>query len=157
MYKYICVLLFALMVFFSTSVKAEDMSEVEFEVNHVAKGFEKFKEKALLFFKFSKDDKYKYQKFLLEKRLAELKYVIDSKEWDPIETTSSRYTSYLGRFHDSVVKSNLKGVNEEVLSIYERHGKVLRELQKNFEFEGGWWLLLQHDINSTKIFSEKLK
>lgn len=130
-------------------------AKVETRVDHIANVFEKLGEKVALFFKFSKEEKYNYNKFLLEKRLAELKYVIDSKEWTPVEETSSRYATYLGNFNGFVIKNNLKDKEEEILGIYKRHGMVLEEMQKNFEFESGWWLLLQHDINSTKIFSSQ--
>ncbi len=143
--------------FVSGSVVLADNPSLETEVNHVANVVEKLKEKVTLIFKFSKEDKFNYQKFLLEKRLAELKYIIDGKEWTPVEETSSRYATYLGKFTGFVAKGNLKDKKEEILSMYERHSKVLEELQKNFEFESGWWLLLQHDINSTKIFSTQVK
>lgn len=134
-----------------------ELPKVEVQVDHVANIFEKLKEKITFFFKFSKKDKFNYQKFILEKRLAELKYVVDSKEWQPIEETSSRYATYLGKFNEFVLKSNLGNKKEEILKVYDRHGKILEELQRNFKFESGWWLLLQHDINSTKIFSEQIK
>lgn len=126
------------------------------EVDHVANIVEKFKEKMTSFFKFSKEDKFNYQKFLLEKRLAELKYVVDSKEWQPIEETSSRYATYLGNFTGFVVNNKLSNKKEEVLNMYNRHQKILEEFGRNFEFESGFWLLLQHDINSTKIFSSQI-
>lgn len=129
---------------------------VEVEVDHVANIFEKLGEKITLFFKFSKDGKFNHQKFLLEKRLAELKYVVDSKEWDPVEETSSRYATYLGNFTYFVIKNNLKDKKDEVLSTYQRHSQVVEGLQKNFEFNSGWWMLLEHDINSTKIFSTQI-
>lgn len=154
-------LLFFCLVFSSRNVAFAQASQeevrLELEVDHVANVIEKFKEKVTLFFKFSKEDKFNYQKFLLEKRLAELKYIVDSKEWNPVEETSSRYATYLGKFTGFIVESNLKGKKEEILSMYGRHKLVLEELQKNFEFESGWWLLLQHDINSTEIFSSQLR
>ena len=130
--------------------------QVEVQVDHVANVIEKFNEKVTLFFKFSKEDKYNYQKFLLEKRLAELTYIIGNENWDPIEETSSRYATYLGNFNKFVLSNDLKDKKEEVLSIYQRHGGILEELQMNFEYDSGWWLLLQHDINSTRIFTNQI-
>lgn len=151
-----CLLIFLLSLASQSLILAQE-PKVEIQVKHIANVIEKLTEKVTSLFKFSKEDKFNYQKFLLEKRLAELKYVVDSKEWTPVEETSSRYATYLGKFTTFVAKSNLKDKKEEILSIYERHSKVLEELQKNFEFESGWWLLLQHDINSTEIFSRQIK
>lgn len=130
--------------------------KVEVEVDHVAGDFEKLNEKIALFFRFSKEDKYKYQKFLVEKRLAELKYIVDSKDWDPVEVTSSRYATYLGNFNNFILENKLGNKKNELISMYERHSRILEELKRNFERDSGWWILLQHDINSTRIFSEQL-
>ena len=150
-------LLLVLPLFFSSVVYAQETLNAEVQVNHVANVFEKFQEKVVGFLKFSNGDKYKYKKFILEKRLAELEYVIEGKkDWTPIEETSSRYSTYLGKFNDFFIESNLSDKKTEVLDMYVRHAKLLEELQKNFEFESGWWLLLQHDINYTKIYSDKV-
>lgn len=151
-------LLFSLVFFVVniSSAQAVDEPKVDFEVNHVANVVEKFKEKISLFFNFSNEGKLKYQKFLLETRLAELKYVIDSKEWDPVEETSSRYATYLSKFSEFVEKSNFKDQKGEILSIYDRHEKIIEALQRNFEYDSGWWLLLQHDRNLLKMFSAQL-
>lgn len=156
--KRLVLFLFSLFVLFfaSGNIALADSPNLKVEVNHIANVFEKLGEKVTLFFKFSKEGKAHYQEYLLEKRLAELKWVVDSKEWDPVEETSSRYATYLGNFSEFVIKNNLKDKKDEVLSTYERHEKVLEELQRNFEYDGGWWLLLQHDRNSTKIFSTKI-
>lgn len=137
--------------------ESQTETKTKVEVDHVANVLEKFREKVTLFFKFSKEDKYSYQKFLLEKRLAELKYVIDTKQGNLIEETSSRYSTYLGNFTDFVIKNKLTSKKEEILKMYEEHQKILDTLQINFEFESGFWLLLQHDINTVKIFSEQIK
>lgn len=154
----IILLLFSL-AFFALNIsfaQAADEPKVDFKVNHVANVIEKFKEKISLFFNFSNDGKLKYKEFLLEKRLAELKYVVDSKEWDPVEETSSRYATYLGKFNETLAKSNLKDQKEEILNMFNRHEKVVEALQRNFEYDSGWWLLLQHDRNLLKMFSAQL-
>lgn len=134
-----------------------DSPKVEVEVNHVASIVEKFKERVTLFLKFSKEDKFNYQKFLLEKRLAELKYIIDGDNWDPIEETSSRYATNLGNFNNFVVNGKLSNNKTEILNTYERHSKIIEELQRNFEFNSAFWMLLEHDINTIKIFSSKIQ
>lgn len=148
---YVCLVL-SLILTTRNTVFAEEV-ELETKATHIANVFEKLGEKVTLFFKFTKDSKFSYQKFLLEKRLAELKYVVDSKEWQPVEETSSRYATYLSKFNDFVQKNNLAASKkDEITQLYLRHGKILEKLQQNFEYDGGWWLLLQHDINLLKQF-----
>lgn len=145
-------------MFFQTNFAlAQDTPKVELEVNHIANVFEKFKEKATLFFNFSKDSKLNYEKYLLEKRLAELKYVVDSKEWQPVEETSSRYATYVSKFSENAIKNASKEKKEEIVGILERHEKIIEALQRNFEYDSGWWLLLQHDRNLLKMFSDRIK
>lgn len=136
---------------------AQDDVKPEVNVTHIANILEKFQEKVTLFFKFSPNAKYDYNKYLLEKRLGELEYVINSDNWDPIEETSSRYSTNLGNFNDYVINNKLTDKKDEVLNIYTRHKKILERLQKKFDFETGFWLLLQHDINSTDIFTKKIQ
>jgi len=128
---------------------------IKFEVNHIANVFEKAGEKINLFFKFSKEAKASYEQYLLEKRLAELKYVIDVKDGTLIEETSSRYTTYAGKLNQYIVENGI-GNKEDLFDMYKRHEGVLSELQKNFEFESGFWLLLQHGINTAKTSQQEL-
>lgn len=134
-----------------------DSPSVEIEVDHVANVLEKFKEKVTLFFKFSNEAKIDYQKYLLEKRLAELKYVVDGPEWDPVEETSSRYATYVSKFSESAIKNASSEKKVDILNTITRHEKIIEALQRNFEYDGGWWLLLQHDRNLIKMYSDKLK
>ena len=127
------------------------------EVNHVANVVEKLQEKLNLFLKFSKDDKADYQKYLVEKRLAELKYVIDTKQGNLVEETTSRYTTYLGNYSSFVIKNKLINKKENILSMYNNHQKILEQLQNAFEPGSVFQMLLQHDINTIKLFSTQIK
>lgn len=155
--KWLVLILFIYIFFTDVSHVFAQSPQVTVKVNHVATVLEKFQEKVTLFFKFSKNDKYNFQKYLLEKRLAELKYVIDNNDWDPVEETSSRYATYLGNFTDFVLKNRLSDKKRDVLETYERHEQILEDLHKKINIDSGWWLLLQHDINLTKIYGEQIK
>lgn len=127
------------------------------EVTRTADLRDRLWEKINLFFKFSQKDKIDYQQQLTEKRLAELKYVIDSDKGDMIEETSSRYSSYLGNLSESVVKDKMTNKKQELLTMLESHAKVLDSLINQMEVESGFWLLLKHDINYVKIYSDQIK
>lgn len=125
--------------------------------DHYANVLERFKERITLFFKFSNEDKLVYQQELADKRISELVYIISAGEGDPIEELSSRYGSHIGRLTDFAVNNKLSGKKDGLLKMYDTHLKVLNNIQMNFEFESGWWLLLQHDINIVTTSQNRVK
>jgi len=127
------------------------------EVNHIAQGFEKVWEKIILFSKFSKKSKLTYWEHLVEKRLAEVKYVLVSNQINSLEPTTSRYSTYLGRLSEFALKHKIVDKKDELLKIYSEHQQILADLQKDFEFNCGWWIMLENDINVNKIFTEKVQ
>ncbi|MDO8503259.1 MAG: DUF5667 domain-containing protein [bacterium] len=137
--------------------QADTPSDPGLVVDHVAGGVEKVKEKLTLFFNFKKEDKARYRQYLTEKRLAELKYVVDTNQIDSIEPVASRYSTYAGLLTNFVVKEEIKTKRDDLLTMFERHRQIVEELQKGFKFESGWWLMLQHNINVTKLSSDQLK
>lgn len=150
-------LFLTVVLFASGSMTLVEGTKFETEVSHVANVVEKFQEKVTLFFKFSKEEKYKFQKFLVDKRLSELKYVVDSKQGNLIEETTSRYSTYLGNFSEFVINKKLISKKEDILKMFETHAKILETLQENYESESVFRMLIQHDINTIKIFSDKIK
>lgn len=156
--KHIAIFLFFSFLLFATFIKTAWADELQpkVKVDHIANVFEKLKEKVTLFFKFSTDDKFNYHQSLAEKRLAELKYVIESKQGNLIEETSSRYSTYLGSFTDFTIENKLSNKEEELIKMLEEHQKILETLN-NFEYESGFWMLMMHDINATKIYSTKAR
>lgn len=131
-------------------------AKLNFEVNRVAGVFEKVPEKLNLLFKFNKVNKANYLEYLTEKRLAEVSYVIKAKDFNSIEATASRYSTYLGNLINFVIANKIASKKGELLLMFARHAEILTELQKNFDYDSGWWLATQHPINVTKIFSDKI-
>lgn len=127
------------------------------QVEQVANLRDRILERITLFFKFNPSSNEEYQSQLVEKRLAEVKYVVDSNNWDPIEETSSRYSSYLGRLTKFVIDHKMTNKKDDLLKMYKRHEQVLEQLVKNFEYNSGFWLLLQHDINANKIYQQQIQ
>lgn len=137
-------------------VQAQD-SSTTIKVDHVAGGLEKVMEKVTLFLKFNKEAKTDYYQYLLEKRLAEISYVIGANNIDMVEPTASRYTTYIGVMADYMIANKVSDKKDQVTAEFGRHRKVLMDLQGKFKHDSGWWLAIQHDINSTNDFTEKLK
>ena len=124
--------------------------------DHVAIGFEKIKEKITLFSNFSKSGKTKYQIVLTEKRLAELKYAVDSGQTDLVEPTSSRYATYVGKLTNYIIKNNQVSFQKELNSLFEMHKGTLEIMRNKFIYDSAWWLMLQQDIDTVNIFQIKL-
>lgn len=162
MYKVITIFSIFLLLSFGIldNVRAQEQTESnspEVKVDHLAGRFEKLQEKLTLFFKFNKKDKVRYYQYLSEKRLAELYYVIQTSQIDSVEETASRYSTYIGTLTNFMVSKNVKEDKDSLINMFDRHIKIIEGLQKKFKFESGWWLAIQHDINSAKLFSDKIR
>lgn len=147
----------------TTSVNANTQFEASSSYNptqqadHITNNFEKLKEKITLFFKFDKKQKSTYQRELVEKRLAELDYVIKNKQWDYIEDVTSRYSTYLGNYINFVEKNKITNDKEQLLNILNGHKNFIEKIQTKFEYGSGWWIYIEHDINVIKMSIEKIK
>lgn len=126
------------------------------KVDHVANVLDRLKEKITLLFKFSNEEKVNYMQELTNKRLGELVYIMTTGEGDLIEELSSRYATYISRLSTFVEEKKIDNDKINLLKTYETHLNILNNIQQNFEFESGWWILLQHDINTVKMSQEKL-
>lgn len=142
---------------FAEEVIQESSPTSQIKVDHVANVMDRLKEKITLFFKFSITDKILYQQQLVEKRLAELKYVINDGQGDMIEEVSSRYAAYVGKFSEEVISKGTAADREKILTMYSSHSVMLETLRDHFPANSGFWLLLQHDINTIQIYTEKIK
>lgn len=126
------------------------------KVEHIANIIDRLGEKITMLFKFSDEKKLNYMQVLADKRLGELVYIMTTGEGDPIEELSSRYATHISRLATFVNEKKLNKNKYSLLKMYENHLHILNNIQQNFEFESGWWLLLQHDINTVKMSQEKL-
>lgn len=157
--KFLYIPVLALILLFSVNIATfaqENEAKLDFSVSKVESKWGKVTEKISLILKFSAQSKVDYYKYILEKRLAELTYVIESDQIDLVEPTASRYATYSGIVSDFVINKKVTTKKEELIKTFERHEKLLLQLQSKFEHDSGWWLAIQHDINNTKSFRDKL-
>ena len=119
-------------------------------------GIGKVFERANLFLRFSPDSKAGYWRKLVDRRLTELVAVVEENNLDMFEETTSRYSTYVGRYSDYILAKNLDNQKEITRKMFAKHLEILEPLRDKYEFESAWWLLLQHDINTIRIFSDKL-
>lgn len=126
-------------------------------VNRVSSRIERLGEKVALFFKFTPKDKLSYDRYLTEKRLAELKFAVDKKEFDGVEELSSRYLTYLQVLEDMTGKYNIAGENAKTVEMAKKHLEVMKSIQSNFPVNSGWWLSTQWSVDTLNGLPTKLK
>lgn len=114
-------------------------------------------ERANLIFKFSGLDRARYWQKLLDIRLAELKMEVDDENFDLVEETASRYSTYLGRYAEFVIGKKIIDQKETILDQLKVHSEVLSKLRDGFEYDSAWWLMIQHDVNTIQIFKERIE
>ncbi|MDO8619156.1 MAG: DUF5667 domain-containing protein [Candidatus Daviesbacteria bacterium] len=163
MIKTLTAFLIAVVLFFPSvnpafaQMNTSSTSAQVMRVDHVANLRDRILERITLFFKFSSDSSEQYQQELVEKRLAELKYIVDNNKGDQIEDMTSRYSTYLGRMTEYVISHKMINKKDELIQLYNRHIQVLEDLIKNFEVNSGLWMLMEHDINANKIYQQQMK
>ena len=150
-------LILANVVLVNAQAKSPQASESAMKIDRISNIRDRLFEKIALFFKFSKEDKLNYYIYLQEKRLADLNFAIDQDHGDLIEELSSRYSTYIGNMVNFAVENKISNKKDGITKMMEIHKKIIGDQQKKFPFESGFWLLLQHDINTLKIFSDKLQ
>lgn len=151
------IFVFLLLSFYQTIVSADNTSpSAKITVDRVSNIIDRAKDKITLFLKFSAKDKISYQTDLLEKRLAEIQYVFNSRQGDLIEPVTTRYLAYLGRMKDLVLKNKQEVDISAMKANLENHYQVFRSLEGVYGLESPFWLLLQHDINVVQNFKDSL-
>lgn len=161
MRKIILTFLLSVFLFIPQMAMAETVVEstpsVKVKVEKVSNVMDRFKEKITLFFKFRSEDKLSFQQQLVEQRLGELDYVIKSGQGDFIEEVSSRYSAYVGRYGEAILSSNNITQKEQALEMFKNHPQILALMRDNFPANSSFWMLLQHDINTIQIYTDKIK
>lgn len=107
-------------------------------------------------FQFSSDAKFKYSNSLIDKRMLELAYVVKNKRLGEIQHSSERLAFQVGTLTDDLIKD---GNKEQINQLKKKIGsyfQALSQLRDYFPANSSYWMLVQHDINYLKIYSDKL-
>lgn len=143
---------YALAQKFETSFSSEFL-KIDNPSNH----FDRLIEKIILFTKFNEQSKAEYMMSLLDKRLADLNFVVTKDRGNLIEEISSRYASFTGELGNYFLENNLKNKKLNLIKKFEIHKKVLIKIQKPYSSDSPFRMLLQHDINTINIIRDKLE
>lgn len=118
--------------------------------------FKRLWEKGRELFLFSNKLKQPYYESLLRKRLAELKYVAEDKILSELQRATERFAFQAGKLTDVIEKSGSEE-KEKLTKEFENYDDLLIDLRDKYPANSSFWILIQHDINTLKILSERLK
>ncbi len=122
---------------------------------HLSSFIDRVKEKIIMFFQFSAEAKTNYQLQLVDERLNDLVYVVNTKQGDLIEEMSSRYETYVNKLGELAVSGKVN--NTLIIAELNKNIQTLESLNSQFESNNAFWLLTMHDINSTKDTIAKIQ
>lgn len=114
--------------------------------------FEKLIEKL----QFTNETKEKYYEDLVQKRLAELKYIVDKDYLDQVEKSTQRVSYQIGILTDYVAGKKLNNKKQSLDDLYKEDKIILEKLRDKYPANSSFWMLVQHVINSIEINLQKL-
>jgi len=142
-------------------IYAEEIEQLELPKISVNPGsfyypFKRLAEKAGERLNFSEEQKISYYSSLLKKRLSELDFVTSNKVLSQIQGSSERFSFQAGVLTEIVEKKKIDE-KKKLIKIFEKYSKLLANLRDKYPANSSFWMLVQHDINSLSILSERLK
>lgn len=117
--------------------------------------FMRLEEKIFERFQFNNEAKGKYYQDILQKRLAELKIVVDNNYLDEVEKSSQRVSYQVGILSDYIKNKNLNNKKNSIQKIYQEDKVILEKLRDKYQANTSFWMLIQHVINSIDFNSQK--
>lgn len=117
--------------------------------------FKRLWEKGVERLQFSEQSRINFYKSQFDSRLSELNYVVNKKLLSEIQTSSERFAYQAGILTDEQVKDNKD--KDESLGRFKQVQKFLESLRDHYPANSSYWMLIQHDINSLAILSDKLR
>lgn len=117
--------------------------------------FKRLWEKGLEKLQFSKQSKIHFYQSQLQTRLAELNYVVENRLLSEVQTSSERFAYQAGILTEEIVRKNED--KENLIKEFQKMQKFLDKLRDKYPANSSFWMLIQHDINSLSILSERLK
>lgn len=153
-----CILLTSLISIVTFPVYAQELvrlPEVKIPPGYFLYNFERLIEKAQVNFYISPESKTDFYKNLLQKRLAELKYIVDHGYLDEVEKSSQRVSYQVGILTDFVVSHKLNNKESAIKDLYNDDKRILEKLRDKYHSNSSFWMLIQHVINSIDFNSQK--
>lgn len=134
-----------------------DLPQTKINPGNFYYNFKRLWEKGLGQLMLSQELKISFHKSQLKTRLAELKVVVNEKILSEVQRSSERFAYQAGILTDELVKQNKGEDKAKIIKEFEQYSKFLENLRDKYPANSAYWMLIQHDINSLSILSERLK
>ncbi|MBI2085922.1 hypothetical protein HYT74_01115 [Candidatus Daviesbacteria bacterium] len=117
--------------------------------------FKRIWEKGWEKLQFNSTSKIAFYESQLKTRLAELNYVVEKKLLSEVQKSTERFAYTAGILAETLVKENKD--QEKTVEEFRKIQIYLEKLRDQYPANSSFWMLVQHDINTLGILSEKLK
>ncbi|MBI2597149.1 hypothetical protein HYW41_03270 [Candidatus Daviesbacteria bacterium] len=121
-------------------------------------GLKRIQEKVYLKLKSNPNEKLDYMRFLLDRRLQELKSQVERQSYGYILPSALRYSTLAGQITDIIIVNNMKDQVASIINQFKDHQKALYEIYviypkntDNLEYK-----YIEDDINYLKLYLDKL-
>lgn len=138
----------------------ENVTEIKNEFINPGSFYYSFKrlwEKGFERLQFGTKSKVNFHFSQFQTRVAELNYVIENKFLSEVQQSSERLAFEAGVLTDQLIKQNNNEEKQKYIKEFEKYVKPLEKLRDMYPANTSFWMLVQHDINTLQILSEKLK
>lgn len=161
----IAIIIFSLtLLFFEPTwlVYAEGTEQLELPKITISPGslyysFKRLLEKGYQRIIFSKESKISFLISLLKTRLSELNLVVNKKDLSEVQGSSERFAYQAGILTEELLKQNNFNDKGKVIKEFENYSRFLSTLRDKYQANSSFWMLIQHDINTLSILSDRLK
>lgn len=114
--------------------------------------FKRLSEKVQLSLKSNPKDKVNYQLKLLDKRLAELTFIVEKGISSYVLTTSLRYSTTAGQITEQIIQSGLKDELQKAKEKFEAHLLIVNDLPQKYPKDDEEIKYIIDDTNYLKIY-----
>ncbi len=117
--------------------------------------FKRLWEKSLDKLQFSRQSKINFYNSQLQVRLAELNYVVENNLLGELQQSSERFAYTAGILTEELEKQKVIE-KEKFINDFKKYQGFLERLRDKYPANTSFWMLVQHDINSLNILSDRL-
>lgn len=111
----------------------------------------------LIILSFSANSKENFYKELANRRIAELKYIIDNKDVNNFEIATIRYSSTIGEWAEFIINKKLEEKKKPAIEVLTSHLPVVEQLMTGFDGTTAEWRFVKQDADYIRIYTSKLQ
>ncbi len=129
------------------------------EINPVDRGeyaVKRVREKIKLFYlSLAPQKKASFYHELMNRRMRELLYVVETKDENQIEKASNRYFTTVGQTVEFVENKNWK-IKEDIKNTLNKQIDIIPQLIDKYPSGSAGWLFLKQDLDYARLYKDRL-